>query len=445
VDVPDIKYARSGDVAIAYQVVGEGPLDLVFVRGTLADLLAAWDQPLFVDHVRGLASSGRVLLFDKRGSGLSDPVRQVPTLETRMDDIRAVMDAAGSERAVLWAAHEGTRIALLFAATYPERTRALVLYDPTARGLWAPDYPWATGEEEWRQELRTIGQRWGDREYLAERIFRQAPSRAEDAAFVDWFVWYMRRSASPAEAVAFHRMSAEGDVRDVLATVRAPTLVLHRTAAREEAEYVVGALREASRVEVDGLRDWFSWADPERNEVLLEETRRFLGSLSTPPSDDRVLATVLFTDIVGSTDKAAELGDAGWRALVQRHHAVVRAELARFRGEELDTAGDGFFAAFDGPGRAIECTLAIREAVRSLGLEIRAGLHTGECERIDGKLGGIAVPTGARVAGLAGAGEVLVSQTVKDLVAGAGIVFEERGEHELKGVPGTWRVYAVGG
>ena len=444
-DVPDIKYARSGDVAIAYQVVGEGPLDIVFVRGTLADLLAAWDQPLFVDHVRGLASSGRVLLFDKRGSGLSDPVRQVPTLETRMDDVRAVMEAAGSERSVLWAAHEGTRIALLFAATYPERTRALVLYDPTARGLWASDYPWAMGNEEWRRELREIGQRWGDREYLSERIFRLAPSRAGDEAFVDWFVWYMRRSASPAEAVAFHRMSAEGDVRDVLATVRAPTLVLHRTPAREEAEYVVRALREASRVEVEGLQDWFSWADPERNEILLEETRRFLGGLSAPVRDDRVLATVLFTDIVGSTERAAELGDAGWRALVQRHHVVVRGELARFRGEELDTAGDGFFAAFDGPGRAIECALAIREAVRSLGLEIRAGLHTGECERIDGKLGGIAVPTGARVAGLAGAGEVLVSQTVKDLVAGAGLTFEERGEHELKGVPGMWRVYAVGG
>src|SRR5512133_4393993 len=207
VEIPDVSYARSGDVAIAYQVVGDGQLDIVFVRGTLADLLAAWDQPLFVDHVEGLARSGRVLLFDKRGSGLSDPVRQVPTLETRMDDIRAVMDAAGSERAILWAAHEGTRIALLFAATYPERTSALVLYDPTARGLWAPDYPWAPTAEEWRRELREIGDRWGDRRYLSERMLRLAPSRADDPAFVDWFVWYMRRSASPAEAVAFHRMS----------------------------------------------------------------------------------------------------------------------------------------------------------------------------------------------------------------------------------------------
>src|SRR6266516_133881 len=215
-EIPDVKYARSGDVAVAYQVLGEGPLDLVFVRGTLADLLAGWDQPLFVDHVEGLARFSRVLLFDKRGSGLSDPVRQVPTLETRMDDIRAVMDAAGSERAVLWAAQEGSRIALLFAATYPERTSALVCYDPTARGLWAPDYPWAPTAEDWRSELREIHDRWGDREYLAERVNRLAPSVADDEAFVDWFVWYMRRSASPAEAVSFHRMSMEGDVRDVL-------------------------------------------------------------------------------------------------------------------------------------------------------------------------------------------------------------------------------------
>jgi pimeloyl-ACP methyl ester carboxylesterase len=287
VQIPDVQYARSGDVAIAYQVVGDGPLDIVFVRGTLADLLAAWDQPLFVDHVEGLARSGRVLLFDKRGSGLSDPVRQVPTLETRMDDIRAVMDAAGSERAVLWAAHEGTRIALLFAATYPERTDALVLYDPTARGLWAPDYPWAASDDDWRRELRTIGERWGDRRYLSERILLLAPSRADDAAFVDWFVWYMRRSASPAEAVAFHRMSMEGDVREVLPAVRTPALVLHRTTAREEAAFVAAQLAESRRVEVEGLQDWFSWADPAWNAVLLDETQRLLEGLSAPPRADR--------------------------------------------------------------------------------------------------------------------------------------------------------------
>jgi len=442
-EIPDVKYARSGDVAVAYQVVGDGPVDLVFVRGTLADLLAGWDQPLFVDHVEGLAQFSRVLLFDKRGSGLSDPVRQVPTLETRMDDIRAVMDAADSERAVLWAAQEGSRIALLFAATYPERTSALVCYDPTARGLWAPDYPLAPTEEDWRSELREIHNRWGDREYLAERIHRLAPSMEDDEQFVDWFVWYMRRSASPSEAVSFHRMSMEGDVRDVLTAVRSPTLLLHRPETREEAAFVADRVPGARRVEVKGLRDWFSWADPERNLVLLQETQRFVEGLAAPPQSDRVLATVLFTDIVDSTSKAAELGDRAWRELLRRHHTLVRGELARFRGEELDTSGDGFFAAFDGPGRAIECACAIREAVRSLGLEVRAGLHTGECERLDGKLGGIAVPTGARIAALAEAGQVLVSSTVKDLVAGSGIVFEERGSHELKGVPGEWLLYSV--
>src|SRR4249920_461846 len=280
-EIPDVQYARSGDVAIAYQVVGEGPTDVVFVRGTLADLLAGWDMPLFVDHIEGLARSARAILFDKRGSGLSDPVRQVPTLETRMDDIRAVMDAAHSERAVLWAAQEGTRIALLFAATYPERTTALVLYDPTARGLWAPDYPWAANEETWRQELREIRDRWGDRAYLVERAQRLSPFGAQNPEWLDWFVWYMRRSASPAEAVAFHRMSMEGDVRDVLTAVRAPTLVLHRSEAKDEAAYVAARVRGARRVEVEGLHDWFSWADPDHNAILLSQTHDFLEGLST--------------------------------------------------------------------------------------------------------------------------------------------------------------------
>jgi class 3 adenylate cyclase len=443
VEIPDVHYARSGDVAIAYQVVGEGPIDLIFIRGTLADLLAGWEMSLFVDHIEGLARSGRVLLFDKRGSGLSDPVRQVPTLETRMDDIRAVMDAVDSERAVLWAAQEGSRIALLFAATYPERTSALVLYDPTARGSWAPDYPWAAGEDEWRRELREIHDRWGDRDYLMERAHRLSPFGAQNDDWLEWFVWYMRRSASPAEAVSFHRMSMEGDVREVLPAVRSPTLLLHRSEMRDEAAYVADMVKGSKRVEVEGLRDWFSWADPERNAVLLRETQQFIQHLSAPPEPDRVLATILFTDIVGSTARAAAMGDGAWRDLLARHHALVRGELARFRGEELDSAGDGFFAAFDGPGRAIECARAIRESVQSLGLEIRIGLHTGECERLDGKLGGIAVPTGARVAGVAEPGEVLVSSTVRDLVAGSGIEFADRGIHELKGVPGEWRLYAV--
>ena len=443
-DMPDVSYARSGDVAIAYQVVGEGPIDVVFIRGTLADLLGSWDMPLFVDHIKGLSQSARVLLFDKRGSGLSDPVRQVPTLETRMDDVRAVMDAVDSERAVLWAAQEGSRIALLFAATYPERTSALVLYDPSARGLWAPDYPWASTDDEWRAELREIRERWGDRGYLAERAHRLSPFGAQNDEWLDWFVWYQRRSASPAEAVVFHRMAMEGDVRDVLPAVRAPTLVLHRSEMRDEAAFVADRISGARRIEVEGLHDWFSWADPEHNAMLLRETHEFIHGLTTTPPPDRVLATIMFTDIVGSTERAAELGDTAWSELLARHHTLVRGELVRFRGEELDTTGDGFFAAFDGPGRAIECATAIRDAVRSLGLEVRAGLHTGECERVDGKLGGIAVPTGARIASLAEPGEVLVSSTVRDLVAGSATRFEDRGQHELKGVPGAWRLYAVG-
>jgi class 3 adenylate cyclase len=443
VDVPDVRYARSGDVAIAYQVVGEGPVDLIFVRGTLADLLAAWDQPLFARHVARLSSFSRVILFDKRGSGLSDPVRQLPTLEARMDDLRAVLDAVQVEKTVLWSAHEGTRLATLFAATYPERTTALVLYDPTARGVWAPDYPWARKEDEWLRELREIGSRWGERDYLAERGRRYTPSRAQDETFIDWFVWYERRSASPATAVAFHRMVMEGDVRDVLPAVRSPTLVLHRPSTIREAVYVTEQIPGARRMEIPGLRDGFIWADERADEIGVAEMRRFLAGLGSTPEPDRVLATIVFTDIVGSTQKAADLGDAAWRELLTRHHSLVRALIARYRGEELDTAGDGFFASFDGPGRAIACATAIAHDVRTLGLEVRAGVHTGECERLDGKLSGIAVVIGARVAGAAGPGEVLVTGTVRDLVAGSGIEFVDRGERELKGISGSSRLFSV--
>jgi class 3 adenylate cyclase len=441
--IPDVHYARSGDVAIAYQVVGEGPLDLVFVRGSLADLLAAWEEPRFVQHVEGLAAFARVLMFDKRGSGLSDPVRQVPTLEARMDDVRAVLDAAGAGSAVLWSGHEGTRLSILFAATYPERTRALVLFDPTARGLWATDYPWAPTEDSWLQKLAEVRAQWGDRDYLAERAHDHCPVASQEEAFVDWYVRYLRRSASPSAAVAYYRMMMEGDVREVLPTVRAPTLVLNRPQAREEAQFVADRIPAARRVEIPGLRDGFSWTDPELNELMLAETRQFVGDLSPARIPDRVLATLLFTDIVDSTPQTASIGDSAWRDLLERHHTVVRGLLARHEGEEVDSSGDGFFASFDGPGRAIDCARALHEELGALGLEIRIGIHTGECERVDGKLGGIAVPIGARIMSLAGAGEVLVSGTVKDLVAGSGLEFEDRGMHELKGVPGEWRLYAV--
>ena len=442
-EVPDVLYARSGDVAIAYQVIGEGPVDLVFVRGVTGDLLSTWDQPLLVRHVLGLAAFSRVLMIDKRGTGLSDRTTALPTLETRMDDLRAVMDDAGSERAVLWSAHEGSRLAALFAATYPDRTTGLVLFDPEPRGLRGHDYPWAPTEVEWRERLREIRDGWGTREYLERLADELAPTRAQDAGFRDWFVTHMRRSLSPGAALAFHRMTAEADVSDVLSAIRVPTLIFHRPCMVGPAEYVKKRIPQAEVVELAGLRDAYTWADDAAQELTNDETERFVSGLVVARKPDRVLATILFTDIVGSTRTAADVGDSAWRELLARHHAIVRGLLARHRGEELDTAGDGFFAAFDGPGRAIEAACAIRDEVRSLGLEIRAGIHTGECERVDGKLGGIAVSIGARISAAASPGDVLVSGTVKDLVAGSGVGFDERGEQELKGVPGTWRLYAV--
>ena len=442
-DVPDVHYARSGDVAIAYQVIGDGPVDLVFVRGSTGDLLSTWDQPLLVRHVLGLAAFARVIMLDKRGTGLSDRTIALPTLETRMDDLRAVMDDAGSERAVLWSAHEGSRLAVLFAATYPERTTGLVLFDPEPRGLRADDYPWAPSESEWRERLRQVKEGWGKREYLENLAGELAPTRADDPEFRDWFVTHMRRSLSPGAAVAFLRMTAAADVSDVLATVRVPTLVLHRPSMLGPAEYVTRRIRHAEVVELPGLRDSYTWADDAANALTAREIERFVNGLAAAPGSDRILATILFTDIVGSTQTAAEVGDAAWRDLLARHHALVREILARYRGEELDTAGDGFFVSFDGPGRAIESACAIRDEVRSLGLEIRAGLHTGECERVEGKLGGIAVSIGARVAAEAVPGEVLVTGTVRDLVAGSDHVFEDRGDRELKGIPGSWRLYTV--
>ena len=442
-DVPDVHYARSGDVAIAYQVIGEAPIDLVFVRGVTGDLLSTWDQPLLVRHVLGLAAFSRVLMLDKRGTGLSDRTTALPTLETRMDDLRAVMDDAGSERAVLWSAHEGSRLAALFAATYPDRTTGLVLFDPEPRGLRAENYPWAPTEVEWRERLREIRDGWGKREYLERLAAELAPTRAQDPEFREWFVTHMRRSLSPGAALAFHRMTAEADVSEVLPAIRVPTLILHRPSMVGPAEYVTRRIPQAEVVELPGLRDAYTWADDAAHELTIDETERFVAKLVVARGPDRVLATILFTDIVGSTRKAADVGDSAWRELLARHHALVRALLSRHRGEELDTAGDGFFAAFDGPGRAIEAACAIRDEVRTLGLEIRAGLHTGECERVDGKLGGIAVSIGARISAAAGPGDVLVSGTVKDLVAGSGLAFEDRGARELKGVPGEWRLYAV--
>ena len=441
--LPDVSYARSGDVAIAHQVVGDGQPDIVFARGVTGDLVSTWDQPLFVRHVEGLAACGRLLMLDRRGTGLSDRTREVQSPETAMDDIRAVMDTVGSERAVLWMGGTATGIGVLFAATYPDRCAGLVLFDPRVKGTRAPDYPWASTAEEWRERLAAVRAGWGERAFLEALAHEWAPEVAGDDAFREWFVWHMRRSLSPGAAVTSFRAAMELDVSDVLAAVRVPTLVLPLPSSPGPGHYAADRIRDATVVELPALEGIYTWVDDEVHQATMDATRQFLSQLRDHAAAERVLATVLFTDIVGSTELAARLGDSAWRELLQRHHAAVRTELARFQGRELDTAGDGFFAAFDGPARAVRAASAIRESLRALDLEIRAGLHTGECEVSDGKIVGVAVSIGARIAALAAPGEVLVSSTVKDLVAGSGLRFDDRGEHELKGIAEPWRVFAV--
>jgi pimeloyl-ACP methyl ester carboxylesterase/class 3 adenylate cyclase len=444
---PETRYARSGDVSIAYQVTGEGPFDIVLVPPSVSHVELAWQVPAFRAMFERLESFSRLIHFDKRGTGMSDRVTGVPTLETRMDDLRALMDAVGSERAAVMGWSEGCAMGALFAATYPERVWALVLYGGKARSLRAPDYPWGSTEAE---ALRAVaeGRSRGDESGYAEQAARSgSPDATEEE--IRALVTYFRYGASPGAQEALSRMNMLIDVRHALAAIRVPTLVLHHVEdtwveverGRDMAERIPGA----TYVELPGKGHI-----PAVAEVgpVLDETERFLHEAWEAGSweggePDRVLATVLFTDIVGSTAKASELGDARWREMIQAHHGLIRRQLVRFRGTELDTAGDGFFASFDGPARAIRCACAISEGVRDLGIEVRAGLHTGECERIDHKVGGIAVNIGARVAAEAAAGEVLVSSTVKDLVAGSGIEFRDRGATELKGVPGEWRLFAV--
>jgi class 3 adenylate cyclase len=353
------------------------------------------------------------------------------------------MDSAGSERAVLWTGGASTGIGVLFAATYPERCAGLIIFDPTVRGTRAPDYPWAPTEEEWREQLAGVRAGWGERGYLEELAHERAPEVADDDEFREWFVWHMRRSLSPGAALTSFRALMELDVRDVLAAVRVPTLVIAHPARPGPAQYTAKRIRGAELAELPTLRGIYTWVDDEAHQAAMDVTARFLSRLSGRSEAERVLATVLFTDIVGSTELAARVGDSAWRELLQRHHTIVRRELARYQGRELDTAGDGFFAAFDGPARAVFAASAIRDALRDLELEIRAGVHTGECEVSDGKVAGIAVSIGARIAALAAPGEVLVSSTVKDLVAGSELSFESRGEHHLKGVPEPWHLFST--
>jgi pimeloyl-ACP methyl ester carboxylesterase len=437
--VPEVRYTKSGDVNIAYQVIGEGPLDLVFVPGWVSNVEIVWEEPALVRFLTRLASFSRVILFDKRGTGLSDRFTEMPNLETRMDDVRAVMDAVNSERAALFGYSEGGVLCALFAATYPDRTSALIMYGSYARLTWRPDYPWGPTDEERIAFNDEAERHWGEPVGIEDR----APSMAHDERFRNWWARYLRLSASPAAFATLSRMNMQLDIRNILPAIRVPALIMHsvndHTLPIEGSRYLAEHIPGARLVELTG--DHVPWlADAE---VVVDEVEEFLTGVRHGPEPDRVLATVLFTDIVGSSEKAVSLGDRAWRDLLENHHALIRRELDRFRGREIDTAGDGFLASFDGPARAIRCARAISEEVRSLGIEVRAGLHTGECEKMGDKLGGIAVHTGARVAALAKAGEVLVSSTVKDLVAGSGLSFQERGAHSLKGIPGEWKIFAV--
>jgi pimeloyl-ACP methyl ester carboxylesterase/class 3 adenylate cyclase len=447
VEVPDVHYAKSGDVNIAYQVTGEGPFDLVFVPGYVTHLELHWAIPSFSPFLERLSSFSRLIRFDKRGTGMSDRVSGAPMLETRMDDVRAVMDAVGSRRAAFFGVSEGAAMSLLFAATYPKRTAALVVRSAFPRRMWAPDYPWGRTEEEYEREVERDLRIFGPRQQAREAV--RVLGRFSDAE-AESFLQMLRFGASPGALEALHRMNKEIDVRHVLPAVRVPTLILHGSedtiVPLEVARYVASRIPTGRVVELPGVGH-LAFGNPGAA-LIAAEVERFLKDVWEAggwqeEEPDRVLATVLFTDIVGSTAKATELGDRAWRELLGRHHALIRRELVRFRGAELDVAGDGFFARFDGPARAIRCACAITETVRELGLEIRAGLHTGECEVMDGKVGGIAVHIGARVAKQAQPGEVLVSSTVKDLVAGSGLQFRERGSAALKGVADDWRLYAV--
>ena len=434
-----IRYARSGEVSVAYQVTGAGPIDLVLVPGFFSHLEIDWEHPGSAMFFERLGSFARLIRFDKRGTGLSDRAVGLPDFEARMDDVRAVMDAVGSKAAVLLGYSEGGPLSILFAATYPRRARGLVVYGTYAKRRDPDDdYPWAPTSEERLQVAASFEGTWGEEFDLT----KLAPNA--DAAMTTWMERRGRASLSPAGARDIILMNSMADVRAVLPSVQCPTLVLHRTgdtdSSVDEGRYIASRIPGARFVELAG-DDHLPFVDPDQ---ILDEVEEFVTGVRPAPVSDRVLATILFTDLVGSTERAGELGDAGWAALLSEHHAAVRGELERHAGEEIDTAGDGFFALFDGPARAIRCGLAIRDALGTLGLDVRAGVHTGEVERRrGGKPRGIAVHVAARIMSLGHAGDVLVSATTHDLVAGSGLELEDRGEQVLKGIEGTRRVYAA--
>ncbi len=436
---PETHYAKSGDVHIAYQVTGNGPIDFVLIPGFVSHLEADWDNPKRSHFYQRLGSFCRLIRFDKRGTGLSDRVK-IPTLEQRMDDVRAVMDVVGSKKAALFGYSEGGPMSILFSATYPDRTTGLILYGSYARGLRAPDHPYGITLEQSEKNLQRLEQEWGGP--VSVDIF--APSQATDPKFRQAWASYLRQAGSPSTAVEISRTSREIDVRPVLSVIRVPTLILHRVGDHlveiGQGRYLASRIKGARLREFPGDDHLIYVGDVDS---IINEIEEFLTGTRHNPEPDRILATVLFTDIAGSTERAAKMGDRGWRELLEQHHVMVRRRLNEFRGREIHTAGDGFLMSFDGPARGVRCAVAVIDDARTLRLDVRAGLHTGECEIIGDNLCGLAVHIGARVAANANPGEVLVSSTVKDLVAGSGLRFLDRGSHILKGVPGEWRIFAL--
>jgi class 3 adenylate cyclase len=437
---PKTRYARTGGGSIAYQVVGDGPLDLVFIPGYVSNVEYSWEMPGMARALERLASFSRLIVWDKRGTGLSDPVERVPTLDERAEDLRAVMDAATSERAALFGISEGGPMGLLFAAAHPERTSALVLHGVSPKFSSSAGWEWGWSPVEIATRLAELERDWGE----AALIDLFAPSRAHDEAARHVWGRFQRTGASPAMGRAVYQALCALDCREVLPAIRVPTLIVHHTGERvakvEAARYMAERIPGAKLVELPGIDHSFimgNW------EPVVDEIEQFLTGVPPERHVDRVLATVLFTDIVGSTARAVDVGDHHWRELLSAHNALTRRALDRFGGREVKTTGDGFLATFAGPSRAIECGRALQDGVRQLGLEIRIGLHTGECELMGEDVGGLAVHIGARVAALADPSEVLVSSTVKDLVAGSGIEFDNRGTHVLKGIPGTWQLFAI--
>jgi pimeloyl-ACP methyl ester carboxylesterase len=437
---PETRYARSGELHIAYQVVGDGPVDLVWVPGWISNIDHYWEEPTVARYFNRIASFSRLILFDRRGTGVSDPLPRAPTLEEQMDDVVAVMDAAGSSQAGLYAQLEGGAMAMLFAATHPERTRALIVYEGMPRMSWAPDYDWALRDED---RAGWLGAGWGD----GSRILQLAPTAAANPRMRRWFAKLERGAASPRTAAQLLMMNAQVDVRAVLPSIQAPTLVLHRKddtfVDKRHSVYLAEHVPGARLVELPGSEVITFGQD---DDALLDEVEEFLTGTRKSASTERVLATVMFSDIVDSTRRASELGDRRWRQLLEALASSVGIELRRFRGRAIKTLGDGFLATFDGPARAIAAAVAVRDLARSdFDVDMRTALHTGEIEVMGQDVGGIAVHIGARILGCADAGEVIVSGTVKDLVVGSGVEFEDRGERELRGVPGQWRLFAVAG